>query len=123
MRSEKVGLPINGKHFDGGLFLFKREVNFMFEVVGILGSLIVCISACPQIAKTWKTKKANDLSIYYLLSLMIGILMITIYSIRLADVIFIFANTLSILSTGILIVFWFYFGKKSGSKSTDRESS
>jgi MtN3 and saliva related transmembrane protein len=75
----------------------------MFEIMGTIGSLIICISALPQIAKTYRTKKANDLSISYLMILMSGMTLMMIYSLHIGDLIFIFGNSLSVLSTGILI--------------------
>lgn len=75
----------------------------MFEIMGTIGSLIICISALPQIAKTYRTKKANDLSISYLIILMFGMTLMMIYSLHIGDPIFIFGNSLSVLSTGVLI--------------------
>jgi MtN3 and saliva related transmembrane protein len=75
----------------------------MFEILGITGSLIVSVSVVPQIVKTYRTKKANDLSILYLGILMIGIVMVTLYSIYVGNLIFILGNIWSAGSTGILI--------------------
>ena len=75
----------------------------MFEIVGTIGSLIICISALPQIVKTYRTKKADDLSISYLIILMLGMALMMIYSLHIRDPIFIFGNSLSVLSTGVLI--------------------
>jgi MtN3 and saliva related transmembrane protein len=75
----------------------------MFEILGITGSLIICISTLPQIVKTYRTKKANDISISYLIILMFGMTLMMIYSLHVGDPIFIFGNSLSVLSTGVLI--------------------
>jgi len=75
----------------------------MFEIMGLIGSLTLCISALPQIVKTYRTKKADDLSISYLIILMLGMALMMIYSLHLGDPIFIFGNSLSVLSTGVLI--------------------
>jgi MtN3 and saliva related transmembrane protein len=76
----------------------------MFEILGIAGSLIVSVSVLPQIIKTYRTKKANDLSLLYLGILMTGLVMITLYSLHVGNLIFIFGNIWSVASTGILIV-------------------
>lgn len=76
----------------------------MFEIMGTIGSLIICISALPQIMKTYKTKKADDISIPYLLLLMFGMTLTMIYSIYTGDPVFIFGNSLSLFSVGILIL-------------------
>jgi MtN3 and saliva related transmembrane protein len=75
----------------------------MFEIMGTIGSLIICISSLPQILKTYRTKKADDLSISYLIILMFGMTLMMIYALHNGDPIFIFGNALSVLSTGVLI--------------------
>jgi len=85
----------------------------MYEVLGTVGSMIVCISSLPQIIKTLKTKKVHDLSISYMIILMIGILLMMIYSLYVGDVVFILGNGLSVLSTGILIILWFRYELRS----------
>ena len=81
-------------------------IKAAFELVGIVGSLIICASIIPQVIKTYRTKSAHDLSITYLITLMTGIIMVTIYSIYIQDPVFIFGNVLSVLSIGILIGLW-----------------
>ena len=76
----------------------------MFEILGITGSLIVSISVLPQIIKTYRTKKASDLSLLYLGILMTGLAMITLYSLYVGNLIFIFGNIWSVASTGLLVV-------------------
>ena len=75
----------------------------MFEIMGTIGSLIICISALPQIVKTYRTKKADDISISYLIILMSGMTLTMIYSLYVGDLVFIFGNSLSVLTTGVLI--------------------
>jgi MtN3 and saliva related transmembrane protein len=78
----------------------------LFEILGIAGSLIVCGSVVPQVIRTYKTRSARDLSIVYLTSLMTGMLLLMVYSIHIRDFVFIFGNTLSILSIGTLMELW-----------------
>jgi MtN3 and saliva related transmembrane protein len=81
-------------------------ISNLFELLGVTGSLIVCGSVIPQIVRTYRTKSAHDLSIAYLAILMTGILMLMVYAIYIRDFVFIFGNTLSILSVGILMGLW-----------------
>ena len=76
----------------------------IFEILGITGSLIVSVSVIPQIIKTYRTKKANDLSILYLGILMTGMVMITLYSVYVGNLVFIFGNIWSVASTGVLMI-------------------
>ena len=82
------------------------SISTIFEFLGITGSLIICASIIPQVIKTYRTKSARDLSITYLSTLMIGIILLTVYSIHIRDLVFIFGNTLSMLSVSLLIILW-----------------
>ena len=82
------------------------SISTIFEFLGITGSLIICASIIPQVIKTYRTKSARDLSITYLSTLMIGIILLTIYSIHIRDLVFIFGNTLSMLSVSLLMILW-----------------
>ena len=82
------------------------SIQIVFEFLGIAGSLIICGSIIPQLIRTYRTKSARDLSITYLMTLMTGIILLTVYSIYIRDLVFIFGNTLSMLSVGILMVLW-----------------
>jgi len=89
------------------------NTSLIFESLGTTGSLIVCSSAIPQILKTCRTKSSGDLSILYLGILMFGMALLQVYSIYIKDFVFIFGNTLSVSSTGILIVLWFMYRKQN----------
>ena len=89
----------------------------MFEILGITGSLIVSVSVIPQIIKTYRTRKANDLSMLYLGILMTGFIMLTAYSIYVGNLIFIFGNIWSTGSTGILIALC--YGCRNSEEQTD----
>ena len=82
------------------------SIQMVFEFLGITGSLIICGSIIPQLIRTYRTKSARDLSITYLMTLMTGIILLTVYSIYIRDLVFIFGNTLSMLSVGILMLLW-----------------
>jgi MtN3 and saliva related transmembrane protein len=84
-----------------------------FEILGIAGSLIMCVSAVPQIIKTYRTKCSDGLSISYLLILTAGMSLIMIYSLYVMNMVFIFGNGLALLLMGILIVLCFRYRRKS----------
>ena len=85
------------------------ETSLIFEILGTVGSLILCASAIPQIVKTYRTKSSGDLSIMYLAILMLGLMLLMVYSIYVKDFVFIFGNTLALSSTGVMILFWFKY--------------
>ena len=82
------------------------------EMIGTIGALVICMSAIPQVVKTYITKSSGDLSILYLCILMLGMILLQIYSVSVKDFVFIFGNTLSMIMTGLLIVMWFKYRKK-----------
>ena len=82
------------------------SIKIVMEFLGITGSLIICGSVIPQVIKTYKTRSARDLSITYLITLMVGIVLLTVYSIYIRDMVFIFCNTTSLMSVVILIGLW-----------------
>ncbi len=81
----------------------------MFELIGTAGVLILCSSAIPQVVKTCRTKKCGDLSLSYLAALFTGLGLLQVYALHIRDAVFVFGNTLSLLTTGLLIVLWFVF--------------
>ena len=84
----------------------------MFEAIGALGSIIVCWSGIPQVVKTCRTKRADDLSIAYLMMLMAGLCLLQVYCLYVRDPVFICGNTLSLATTGLLIACWFKYRKR-----------
>jgi len=85
-------------------------------MIGTIGALVICVSAIPQVIKTYTTKSSGDLSILYLCILMMGMILLQIYSINVQDFVFIFGNTLSMIMTGLLIVMWFKYQKNNSDR-------
>jgi len=84
-----------------------------FETLGIIGSAIMCISAVPQIIKTYRTKCAAGLSISYFTILLLGMVLILSYALYKNDIVFILGNIISLLLTGILIALCFRYHCKN----------
>jgi len=88
------------------------EVGNIFEMMGTIGSMIMCASSVPQIWKTYKTKCTDGLSGSYLAILMIGMSLILLYALYVKNIVFIFGNGLSLSLTGILVGMWFQYRRK-----------
>lgn len=73
-------------------------------VIGIAGGFCTGISLLPQLIKLIREKKANDLSLFYLLILFAGLALWIWYGIRKADVPIIATNAVS-LGMNIVIIF------------------
>ena len=89
------------------------NTSHFFEILGVTGPLIMCVSAIPQIIKTYRTRCSDGLSISYLIILMTGMSMIMLYALYVKDIVFIFGNGLALLLTGILIVLCFRYRRKN----------
>jgi MtN3 and saliva related transmembrane protein len=89
------------------------NTSHFFEILGVTGSLIMCVSAIPQIIKTYRTRCSDGLSISYLIILMTGMSMIMFYALYVKDMVFIFGNGLALLLMGILITLCFRFRRKN----------
>ena len=83
----------------------------IFEIMGTMGSLIMCASSIPQIIKTYRTKCAAGLSGTYLTILIIGMSLILSYALHVQDKVFVIGNGISLSLTGILVVLWFRYRK------------
>jgi len=91
----------------------------VFEIIGTAGALIICASAIPQVVKTYRLKRSRDLSIVYLSVLMLGMGLLQSYSVYVRDFVFIFGNTLSMFSTGLLIVLWVKYEARGKDNNKD----
>ena len=83
----------------------------IYELMGTTGSLILCVSAVPQIVKTYRMKCAVGLSGSYLVILMIGMSLIQLYAMHIRDMVFIWGNGMALGLTGILLGLWCQYGK------------
>ena len=84
----------------------------IFEMMGTMGSLIMCASAVPQIWKTYRTKCTDGLSGSYLGTLMLGMSLIMVYALYVKNMVFILGNGLSLALTGILVGLWFRYSTR-----------
>lgn len=49
------------------------------EIIGWVGSLNLMLCSLPQLVKTWKTKSVEGLSLVFLLSWWLGMVLMTVY--------------------------------------------
>ncbi|HUS00436.1 MAG TPA: SemiSWEET transporter [Chitinophagaceae bacterium] len=83
------------------------------QIVGIGAGILTSVSMLPQIIKTFKEKKAEDLSVVMILILMSGIASWIWYGFLRNDLPIIFTNCFSLLLNCVLLFFRFkYAGKK-----------
>ena len=76
----------------------------IYEIIGIVGMVIICISGLPQLYKTVKTKSVTDLSLPFFVMILVGAFLLLVYSFYIDDLIYIVGNILTMLITLLLIV-------------------
>jgi MtN3 and saliva related transmembrane protein len=71
--------------------------------IGICATLFTLSSTVPQIIKGIKTKKTDDLSIWLILALIVGLTLWIIYGIGKNDIIIAIGNTVSVSFNVVLL--------------------
>ena len=76
----------------------------IYETIGVIGMVVICIAGLPQLVKTVKTKSVEDLSLPFFILILVGASLLLVYSFYIEDLIYIIGNILTILITILLIV-------------------
>ncbi|MEO8721819.1 MAG: SemiSWEET transporter [Ginsengibacter sp.] len=85
-------------------FYYTKDIHLTSTtIIGILASIFTGISLLPQLIKLIKEKKASDISMWMLATLLAGLALWIWYGFRIEDWIIIFANLFS-LCLNLLIV-------------------
>lgn len=73
------------------------------EIVGLTAGVCTSLSLLPQLIKIFKHKKAEDISLFYLVVLFIGLSLWTWYGVLRDDVPIMVTNGFSLILNGIII--------------------
>ena len=87
------------------------ENNFT-EVVGLTAGICTALSLLPQIIKIVKEKKAQDISLFYLIVLLCGLTLWTYYGFLKEDVPIIATNIFSMVLNIIVIILGSIYKRK-----------
>lgn len=87
--------------------------NSFTQVVGIAAGIFTSVSLLPQIIKSVREKKAQDISLFYLLILFGGLGLWTYYGFLRKDVPIIATNIFSLILNGTMIVLGVRYKNKS----------
>ena len=90
--------------------------NHYTEIVGIAAGVCTSVSLLPQLIKILKHKKAEDISLFYLIILFVGLSMWVWYGVLREDVPIIATNGFSLVVNGITIVFGFRYKRRKAQK-------
>ena len=81
----------------------------LYSVFGYLASVSLIITLLPQIHTTYKSKKADDLSYFFLFMNILTCSLFLIYGVLLGELPLILANTAVLSQTFILIILKFIY--------------
>jgi MtN3 and saliva related transmembrane protein len=82
------------------------------EIIGFIAAILTTTAFLPQVYKTWKTKDVSGLSLPMLLIFFIGIIGWLVYGILKQSPSMIFANSVTIISSFLLLFFKVKYSKK-----------
>ena len=85
--------------------------DFLISAVGILASIFALSSTVPQIIKGIKTKKMDDVSVWLILSLIVGLSLWVVYGIGISDVVIVGGNTVGVSLNVVLLFLKFRYSR------------
>lgn len=88
------------------------DKNAFIETVGIAAGICTAISLLPQIIKLIRDKKAQDISLYYLFVLLVGLALWTYYGFLKDDLPIIATNLFSMVLNITMITLGIFYKRK-----------
>lgn len=85
---------------------------FYIEIIGLIAAVLTTAAFLPQVYKTWKTKDVSALSLPMLILFFTGIVLWLVYGIYIKSLSMILANSITIVSSLLLLYFKISYGRK-----------
>jgi MtN3 and saliva related transmembrane protein len=85
--------------------------DFLISIIGIMASIFALSSTVPQIVKGLNTKKMDDLSVWLILSLIVGLSLWIIYGIARSDVVIVGGNIVGVSLNLVLLFLKFRYSR------------
>ena len=82
------------------------------EIFGYFAAILTTTAFLPQLIKTLKTKKANDVSLTTLVMFIIGVLSWIIYGYNISSRPILIANLITLILNLLILISKIYFSKK-----------
>ena len=84
----------------------------LVELIGVAAATITALASLPQLVKTWRTKKAEDLSFGLLAFLIVGISLWALYGALLPALPIVLESLVTLPSILAITVLKFLYGRK-----------
>lgn len=92
----------------------------IFDLLQLIGGIIMCIGQIPQIMQILRTKSAVDLNLKTFIMMFIGISLMEVYAINLvihgSGGAFLITNTVSLIASAIMVTLILKYGKRNEEK-------
>ena len=87
-------------------------INFNIEFFGYFAAILTTLAFLPQLIKTFKTKKAEDVSLITLIMFLTGVLSWIIYGYKISSTPILLANIITFILNLLILIFKLSFAKK-----------
>ena len=84
------------------------NINFF----GYFAAILTTAAFLPQLIKTLKTKKADDVSLITLIMFIIGVLLWIIYGYKISSIPILLANVITFVLNFLILISKIYYSKK-----------
>ena len=85
---------------------------FNNEFFGYFAAILTTLAFLPQLIKTLKTKKAEDVSLITLIMFLTGVLSWIIYGFKISSIPILIANIITFILNLLILIFKITFSKK-----------
>ena len=86
--------------------------TFNIEFFGYFAAILTTLAFLPQLIKTLKTKKAEDVSLITLIMFLTGVLSWIIYGYKISSTPILLANIITFILNLLILIFKITFSKK-----------
>jgi len=87
--------------------------KFILPAIGFIATGFAVSSTVPQISKALRTKKSDDISLRFIVVLIIGLSFWVIYGIGKKDVVLIIGNSIAVILNTILLILKIKYSRDS----------
>jgi len=86
------------------------------EIFGYIAAILTTAAFLPQLIKTLKTKKAEDVSLITLIMFIVGVLCWIIYGYKISSIPILLANLITLLLNLLILISKIYFSKSQNQR-------
>ena len=86
----------------------------IFDIIQLVGGLILCVGSLPQLEQIVRTKSVKDINLISICTMVTGIVLMEIYAVHSGLVMFTITNTISLFLAIAKLCLKIYYTDKGG---------